>query len=105
MKFYTLDTTLTFGKYKGLSLELVISGEPSYISWCIINLDHFYISEEDLSQIFLRYPKFSLSLEAQEELKEKYESLVAQDVDEDDLWDDHFENSRESYGMYAGSYA
>lgn len=105
MKFYTLDTALTFGKYEGLTLDLVIAGEPRYINWCIINLDHFYISEEDLDLICQRYPNFKLSQQAQEVLEGKYESLLAQDIDEDDLWDDHFENSRESYGMYAGSYA
>ncbi len=44
MKFYTLDTEFTFGKFSGKTIREVIEIQPDYINWCAINLGHFYIS-------------------------------------------------------------
>lgn len=44
----TFETILKFGKYKGLSIERVFMDDPSYIEWCIDNVDGFDMeSEED----------------------------------------------------------
>ena len=47
MKLYDLHTTFTFGQYQGKSLQDVILNVGwNYIEWCILNLDHFALSEE-----------------------------------------------------------
>ena len=49
MKFYEAHTELTFGMHKGKTIEeLCKNGFISYINWCIINLDHFYIEEDEI---------------------------------------------------------
>lgn len=38
---------LEFGKHKGKSIEEIIDCDPLYIAWCMVNLDHFFISSKD----------------------------------------------------------
>ena len=47
MKYYNLESILTFGKFDGLTISQVLINQPTYVNWCIENLDHFYIMEED----------------------------------------------------------
>jgi tetratricopeptide (TPR) repeat protein len=42
---------LEFGKYQGYSINEVVNIEPSYLIWCIINLDNFCLSEEIIEMI------------------------------------------------------
>jgi broad specificity phosphatase PhoE len=51
MKFYTLDTEFSFGKYEGKTVKEIIEIQPTYLDWCAINLDHFYISDEIIEEI------------------------------------------------------
>ncbi|MBK7390168.1 MAG: hypothetical protein IPI23_14175 [Bacteroidetes bacterium] len=46
MKIYNLESTLSFGKFKGKTLSEILSIQPSYIKWCIINLDHFVLPQD-----------------------------------------------------------
>jgi hypothetical protein len=46
MKFYSLETKFTFGKYRGKTISEVIALQLSYLDWCIINLEHFCFSAE-----------------------------------------------------------
>lgn len=73
MKSYTLDTQFTFGKYTGKSVEEVLRIQPSYLSWCAINLDHFFLSDAIIAQIMELFPSFRLSAEAKRALSEKEE--------------------------------
>ena len=41
-----LDDEFTFGKHKGETLEEVIDSAPSYVFWCLENIDTFRITEE-----------------------------------------------------------
>lgn len=50
MKRYERGTVLKFGKHSGESIENVLKTTPSYINWCITNLDHFYIDDEDYEE-------------------------------------------------------
>ena len=45
MKFYDLNTEFTFGKFEGSTVRQIIDLQHSYLDWCAINLDHFYITE------------------------------------------------------------
>ena len=50
---WNLDKEFPFGKYKGDALWLVIDTDPSYIDWCIENIDGFELNNE----AFQRYRK------------------------------------------------
>lgn len=105
MKFYTLDTEFSFGKFQGNTVRQVIEIEPSYLDWCALNLDHFYISDEVIEEIKSVKPDFKLSDEGIKKLNDKYENWEnEQQQDEYDDNDDYYDR-RESYGEYAGSYA
>lgn len=104
MKFYTLDTEFTFGKYKGKTVREIIEIQPTYLEWCAINLDHFYISDEIIEEIKVIKPDFTITEEGQQKLAEKYSNWESkQQQDDYDDFDDY--DRRESYGQYAGSYA
>lgn len=44
---YNKDSKLDFGMYKGYELGIVYVFDPSYVDWCINNIDRFYISDLD----------------------------------------------------------
>lgn len=85
MKFYNLDTEFTFGKFEGKTVREVLDIKPSYIDWCAINLDHFFISDDVIEEIKAIIPNFSISEEGQNKLNEKYET---------------WETEQESYAEY-----
>jgi len=104
MKFYTLDTEFTFGKYEGKTVKEIIEIQPTYIDWCAINLDHFYISDEIIEEIKVIKPDFTITEEGKQKLADKYSNLESEQQQDDyDDYDDY--DRRESYGQYAGSYA
>jgi hypothetical protein len=45
-KFFAMGDTLTFGKYEDEVLDTVIQTDPTYIVWCIRNIEGFLVSEE-----------------------------------------------------------
>lgn len=85
MKFYDLDSPFAFGKYEGKTIRQIVDLQPSYIDWCATNLEHFYISEDVIEEIKKIKPDFTLSVEGQQKLDEKYSIL---------------ENEQESYQDY-----
>ena len=46
--YYGLDTALRFGKYNGETVETIIRFDPSYIEWCLKNIEGMHLSEEAL---------------------------------------------------------
>ena len=42
---YNKNSKLDFGMYKGYDLGIVYVFDPSYINWCINNIDRFHISD------------------------------------------------------------
>lgn len=44
-KFFNLDGVLDFGKYEGEALQNVIKVDPTYVVWCIRNIEGFLISD------------------------------------------------------------
>jgi hypothetical protein len=61
MILYYLNTTFSFGKHKGKTVKEVLEIEPSYIKWCILNLNHFCILSEVLKEIQVLVPEFKLN--------------------------------------------
>jgi hypothetical protein len=98
MKYYTLDTEFTFGKYEGKTIKEVLELQPSYLDWCAINLDHFYITDEIITEIKEIKPDFTITEEGKQKLADKYSTWVKeQEQDENDENDD-YSPSYENYG-------
>jgi hypothetical protein len=49
MKYYYSDTIFTFGKYKGKTLDEVMQLDPDYVDWCLANLDHFALGDDEFT--------------------------------------------------------
>jgi hypothetical protein len=77
MKFYNLDTQFTFGKFEGKTLKEVIKIDVSYLEWCSINLDHFYLSDETIDLITKIQSDFRLSTTAIAILEKKFDTWDA----------------------------
>ena len=52
---YKANYRLGFGEHEGQTIEQLISSEPDYIIWCIINLYHFSIENKLLINESLKY--------------------------------------------------
>jgi hypothetical protein len=46
MKIYNIETVFTFGRYKGKSIAEVLKTDHDYITWCIMNVDNFILTEQ-----------------------------------------------------------
>lgn len=104
MKVYTLDTEFTFGKYEGKTVKEIIEIQPTYLDWCAINLDHFFISDEIIEEIKVIKPDFTITEEGKQKLADNYSNWESERQQDD--YDDYYDyDRRESYGQYAGSYA
>lgn len=100
MKLYDLDTLFTFGKHQGKTVREVVDQHPSYLNWCIIHLDHFYISDDSIPELTNLGESFSE--EALMKLSEKKSLWEAQNHTRYNRSDDS-ESSR-SYDEYGGAY-
>jgi hypothetical protein len=49
--FKTFEDELWFGKYKGWKIEDVFEKDPSYLEWCLDNIDTFHMSSEEEEKI------------------------------------------------------
>ena len=101
MKIYTLDTEFTFGKYEGKTVKEVLELQPNYIDWCAINLDHFYISDEAITEIKEIKPDFTITEEGKQKLADKY-STWENEQEQDDY--DDYDDYSPSYEKYGGAY-
>ena len=51
IQFYNLNTKFTFGMYRGKSVKEVIEMNPTYLNWCTLNLNLFYMTDEAIEEI------------------------------------------------------
>ncbi len=72
----------------------VLEIQPSYLNWCVINLDHFFLPEETIQEIQNIKPDFSLSNEAKKINNNKSSSFEKEEDDVEDLG--NYDN-RDSY--------
>ena len=104
MKLYNINDRFTFGKHTGKTILEVIGEDIGYINWCLINLDHFVISDDSIDEIKKCVPEFKLSdLAEQVRLQKmnKIETETEADLDDFDD-DDDYGSSGEKYGWYNG---
>ena len=99
MKFYTLDSEFTFGKFSGKTLQQVIDLQPSYIDWCACNLGHFYVSEDEIEKIKEIIPGFSISSDGQQKMLERYTTWVSEQEDIEE-YDDSPDPDQYGYDPY-----
>jgi hypothetical protein len=85
MTEYKPNTQLKFGMYKGSTIENISRFNYNYISWCIANLDHFYISEETIEILESKIKGFRLKEDAIASLEIKrsqmYDSKTSDDYE------------------------
>jgi hypothetical protein len=103
---YELESSLNFGKFKGSTIKEIAELEPSYLNWCAVNIDQFYLSEEVIDQIKELCPAFILSNEAISALNIK-SAFIGSDSKEESIDGDEYEfdDERKTYENYRGSYA
>jgi len=99
-----------FGMYRNLTLEDVLKLNPSYVYWCIWNIQQFYISDEALLEISKLFPNFIMS----SEFMERNKQILEQDYYEDDdyIEEDYTDYDSDipwgetpTYSRYNGTYA
>lgn len=84
MKFYDLNTEFSFGKFEGKTVREILDLQSSYLDWCAINLDYFYITENVITKIKTIKPDFALTTEGQQKLDEKYANWESEQEDDYD---------------------
>lgn len=45
-KYYELNDTVNFGKYRGCTIEYLVDNHPDYVNWMIENKDWFVLSNK-----------------------------------------------------------
>jgi hypothetical protein len=111
MKIYQLQTTLAFGKNKGKTIEEIISSEPSYLAWCLINIDHFHLSEN--AWALLKNEHYLLVNQQAHQSWQIKEDKLNQSIEEEvdyqsckensfHNWEDNYGSGYEKYGGYNG---
>lgn len=94
MKYYYSDTVFTFGKYEGKTLQDVMRIDPDYVNWCLANLDHFALGDDEFTSDLKMPPS------------KKSRRIYEDDDDCDDWPDDDYDSlgsyGRKSYDMYGG---
>ena len=52
LKQYYFNVPIDFGMYKGEILQEIIEKNGSYIKWCVLNVDYFFVALEDLQECY-----------------------------------------------------
>ena len=102
MTEYKPNTQLKFGIYKGSTIEHISKFNYNYISWCIANLDHFYISEETIEMLESKIKGFRIKEDAIATLEIKRSQMYVSKTSDDYEYDYY---DRRTYDDYNGSYA
>lgn len=60
LKQYYFDAPIDFGMYKGEALQEIIEKNGSYIKWCVLNVDYFFVALEDLQEWYHKKKRLDL---------------------------------------------
>ncbi len=96
MRLYTPDTVFTFGKHQGKTLAQVAQEAPYYVSFCLLNLDHFVVPRVWVEKLLEARPTLIFSEEVWKKLAFKEAAYTAQEAAEqwqDDHYDEHYDDS------------
>lgn len=98
VKEYQINSVVKFGRFNGKTLSDIVSIQSDYIEWCIIHLDHFYISEDTIDNLSEINSEFTINSQMLDILKEKSKNVYSRYRDNDDF-------DKPTYVKYMGSYA
>lgn len=106
--FYYFDnvfSTFQFGKHKSKPLFQILREDPSYIYWCVNNIEAFTISEETLEQIRGLFPSFIIPENFESHIGEPY--VECEYYNEKRCEDNYYGRDKEdpTFERYNGSYA
>jgi hypothetical protein len=101
MKFYDLDTEFTEGEFNGKTLKQVLDIQPSYLDWCAINMDQFYLTDVVIEEIKTKIPDFEFSEKGKLMLAEKYSEWFETCGLDDEA---AYEDDEEFFETFMGSY-
>ena len=92
---FKLETEIWFGKFKGKSVGEVLDLSPSYIDWCMREVDRFVLSESVLESIRKSHPRCRFSSVAIQKQAEKLQAqaLAAEEQAEAESaaeWEDEY---------------
>ena len=79
----SVSSEFKFGKHKSKKISQVIIEEPDYVSWCIENLDSFYITFNFIRDAVMLNNDFYISNRALTELEDKMKKL--NEIQEEEL--------------------
>lgn len=103
---YDLNDTISFGKHNGEPIASIIESNPSYVRWCIENVDSFALSATALATA--KDEGFYISNEL-EKLNDNKVEQFQNDSCDDDCDRDEYDYRTNNYGKrhhdFAGSYA
>lgn len=107
-----ISSRFDFGKHEGLPLFYVLMIDPSYVYWCVNNIECFFISETCLTQIREMFPKFIVVESFMDHVVGDSEDDCLSE-DDDCYYDDYdsydyisqFDDEGPTYERYCGSYA
>jgi hypothetical protein len=71
-----------FGKYKGRTVSETLDLSPSYIDWCMREVDRFILSESAMESIRKSHPRFRLSSVAIQKQAEKLQAKALADEEQ-----------------------
>jgi hypothetical protein len=96
MKAYDLNTSFTFGKYEGKTLDEVFKEDPAYVEKCMVAVDDFAIDEKSIQKLFEKYPDNEISDSAVDANLDKLDAMDSSDdeffVGEEVYSDDDYED-------------
>ncbi len=81
MRFYNIDSSLSFGQYQGKTLKEVARIDPGYLEYCALEVSQFYLTDELVEELENIAGDFSLSPEARVQM----DTNLLPDDWEDDL--------------------
>lgn len=102
--FSDIGDTFGFGKHRNQLLCDVMADDPTYLIWCVNNIDNFGISLQTLEQIKLLFPNFPITDTVMQHVGMDYEFQDTSDYVDDSDWQE-WEEEPASYERYGGSYA
>ena len=100
--FEDIGSVFSFGKHKGFPLCFIIAKDPSYIYWCVNNINEFRLSQETIRQIRQLFPNFIIPIEFEKHIG--MPKLAEDDyLDNNEDW--RIEEEQPTFERYNGSYA
>ena len=84
--FTDIGDTFGFGKHRNQLLCDVMADDPTYLIWCVNNIDNFGMSLQALEQIKLLFPNFPITDTVMQHVGMDYDFQDTSDYVDDSDW-------------------